>query len=348
MTDIRFEADEDELELLSPMAEFAPLRQRIQVRRDPLLGHTSVYNPALRDKAKMLFGDIDREGLARLVAESAERCIFCPGKLGATPKYPAALLPEGRLQLGEATLFPNLFALAKHHAVVVVSVAHFLELREFTPERIGDALRVMQHFMAAVTRQDADARFATLNANYLFPAGASLVHPHFQLLMGPRPYGHQAQLLAAWREHQAREGRAYAADLTATEQRLGQRYIAGQGGWHWLAAYAPLGNHEIQAMHASAADFTALPPAEVEALAEGLSRMLRLYEDLGYLSYNFALYSQRGHEAEGARLFLRLVTRQNPAPNYRSDDYFLQKLQQTELILLPPEELAIRARLLFA
>ncbi len=344
MAEIRFEAFEDALELLSPEG-LAPLRQRIQVRRDPLLGHTGVYNPALQDKARTLFGDIDREALIRLVAESAERCIFCPGRLEATPRYPAALFPEGRLKQGEAVLFPNLYALARHHAVVVVSEAHFLELREFTPQRIGDAMLLMQKFMETVSQQEPDTAYATLNANYLYPAGASLVHPHFQLLMGPRPYAHQARLLEAWREYREREGSAYAADLATTEQRLGERYIGEQGGWHWLAAWAPLGNHEIQAMHASAADFAVLPESEVEALAEGLSRMLRLYEDLGFLSFNFALYSQRGHEA--ARLFLRLVARQNPAPHYRSDDYFLQKLQQTELILLPPEELASRARRFF-
>jgi hypothetical protein len=348
MTAIRFEMEEDELELLTPMTGFQAERQRVQVRRDPLLGHTSVHNPALRDKARILFGDVDRDWLERLAAESAERCIFCPGRLEATPRYPPGLLAEGRLRVGEATLFPNLFPLARYHAVVAVSQAHFLELREFTPERVGNALLAMQRFMAAVAGQDPAAGFATLNANYLFPAGASLVHPHFQLLMGPRPYGHQAALIAAWRDYQAAHGRAYGVDLAASEARLGQRYIARHGGWHWLAAYAPLGNLELQAVHPEAADFAALPAEEVAALADGLSRLLGLYEALGYLSFNCSLYSQRGHAGAGARLFLRLVSRQNPAPGYRSDDYFLQKLLGSDVILMPPEDLARQARPAFA
>lgn len=348
MPEIRFEIHADELELLSPMTGYQPERQQVQVRKDPLLGHTSVYNPALRDKAKILFGDTDRDWLGLLAAESAERCIFCPGRIEATPKYPPSLLPEGRLRVGEATLFPNLFSLARHHAVVVVSSAHFLQLHEFTPERIGNALLAMQQFMAAASRQAEDAAYATLNANYLFPAGASLVHPHFQLLMGPHPYGHQASLLSAWRDYQARHGSAYAADLAATEHRLGQRYIGQHGGWHWLAAYAPLGNNEIQAVHDGAADCTQLPAGEIQALAHGISRALRLYAELGYLSFNFSLYSQRGPEQSGARLFLRLISRQNPAPGYRCDDYFLQKLLQSEVILLPPEDLARQAGRFFA
>lgn len=343
MTEIRFEMHEHELELLNPMLGFQPDRQRLQVRRDPLLGHTAVYNPALRDKAKTLFGEIDRVWLDGLVAESAERCIFCPGRQDRLPKYPPELVPDGRIQVGEAVLFPNLFSLAKYHAVVAVSQAHFLELGQFTLGRLGDALLAMQQFMAAVARQDEASRYATLNANYLFPAGASIIHPHFQLLMGPQPYGHHGQLLAAWKEHRHRAGGAYGDDLVATEDRLGERFIASRGGWHWLAAYAPLGHLEIQACHESAQAFTQLDDAGVAALAEGLSAMLGLYEALGYLSFNFSLYSQHGGGTEGARLFLRLVARQNPAPGYRCDDYFLQKLLQSDVILMPPEDLARQA-----
>jgi galactose-1-phosphate uridylyltransferase len=346
MSEIRFEVHEETLELLNPTTGFQPERQRVQVRKDPLLGHTSVYNPALRDKAGILFGDIDREWLGRLVAQSAERCIFCPERIMTMPKYPRSLLAEGRLRMGEATLFPNLFSLAKHHAVVVVSEAHYLELHEFTLERIGNALLAMQQFMQAAYRLDGEAGYATLTANYLFPAGASMVHPHFHLLIGSRPYAHQAALLAAWRDYQAGQGSLYGADLVTSELRLGERYIGQRGGWHWLAAYAPLGNNEIQALHDRAGDFTELPTEEIRALADGLSRLLRVYEGLGYLSFNFALYSQP-RAATGARLFLRLVTRQNPAPGYRCDDYFLQKLLQTELILLPPEDLAQQARPFF-
>jgi hypothetical protein len=41
------------------------------------------------------------------------------------------------------------------------------------------------------------------------------------------------------------------------------------------------------------------------------------------------------------------VNRQNLYPNYRNDDYFLQKLLQTELILTLPEDLAAEARKYF-
>jgi hypothetical protein len=41
------------------------------------------------------------------------------------------------------------------------------------------------------------------------------------------------------------------------------------------------------------------------------------------------------------------VNRQNFYPNYRNDDYFLQKLLGTDLILNLPEDLAREAKKLF-
>jgi hypothetical protein len=69
-----------------------------------------------------------------------------------------------------------------------------------------------------------------------------------------------------------------------------------------------------------------------------------MIEHRGNLSFNFSLYSARGGETIGARCMFKIVTRQNLYPNYRNDDYFLQKLLQSELIFTLPEDLAKDAR----
>ena len=51
-----------------------------------------------------------------------------------------------------------------------------------------------------------------------------------------------------------------------------------------------------------------------------------------------------GDEEPFFPVFVRVITRQNVYPNYRCDDYFLQKLLGEELILTPPEELAENLR----
>lgn len=345
MTRIHFQSRRDQLLIMNPLAGFEAWEQTVEIRRDPLLGHTAIYNPALRDKAKIFLGEVDRDLVAKAAEETAESCVFCPHSIHKTARYPEALMENGRIEIGEAVLFPNLFALGAYHAVVTVSRQHFLALHEFSPERLFNALQAMHRFAEAVSRHDSNARYLTLNANYLFPAGASLVHPHFQLLMTAEPYAHHAWLLEACRRFRAAEGVAYHEELASTERQLGERYIARRGEWHWLSAYAPLGTNEVLALHEGQGDFLRLKENDLADLAEGLSRVLRLYGDLGHLSFNFSLYSLRDAGSDdGFNCLLRCITRQNPYENYRCDDFFLQKLLQTELILNLPESLARRAQ----
>jgi UDPglucose--hexose-1-phosphate uridylyltransferase len=343
--EIQFERFEDEFQVLNPLKGFAREVQRVEVRIDPLLGHCSVYNPLLRGKVKMFVGDVDRELVESLAKESARTCFFCPERIDRVARFPEDLIPEGVIRVGETALFPNLFSLGRHHAVAALSRAHFLELREFTPELLADAFRALQRLLLAIEAKDPDAVHATVNANYLFPAGASLMHPHFQLLATAVPYTHQAHLLAACRHYLAGHGRPYHTDLIAAERALGSRYIARTEGWDWIAAYAPTGSNEIVGVHEANGDLAQLADHDLQALARGLSATLRLYESLGHLSFNFSLYSRREEgEPDGFHCLIRCITRQNPYPNYRTDDFFLQRGLQSEIMLRLPEDLAAAAR----
>ena len=83
---------------------------------------------------------------------------------------------------------------------------------------------------------------------------------------------------------------------------------------------------------------------DLRDLSDGIARVLALYEELGHLSFNFTLYSARGGETVGFRSVFKIVNRQNLYPNYRNDDYFLQKMLATDLVLNLPEELAGMAK----
>jgi UDPglucose--hexose-1-phosphate uridylyltransferase len=348
MAGIQFEHFEDSLELLNPLKGFAQERQRIEVYRDPLLGHTSIYNPAVEEGLKVFLNDVDRDMIARLATEGAGHCVFCPERVAGVARFPDALIPGGVVRVGEAVAFPNLIAMGGHHSVAIVSRAHFLELHQLSPELIGNAWLALRDVAEAVTRQDPRAAYLTVHGNYLFPAGASLMHPHFQMLIGSEPYTHHARLAEACRAYLQREGRSYHQDLVEHERNEGTRYIAATGRWHWLAAFSPLGSNEIIAVHETEGDLLRMDPRELADLALGLSSTLRFYDDLGHLSFNYTLYARREPEqADGFQCLLRVMTRQNPAPGYRCDDFYLQKGLQTELMLHRPEMLAAKARPFF-
>jgi len=346
MSKIRFETSETELTLLNPFRDFAEEVHTVKVRKDPLLGDISVYNSRLKDKVKFFFGDCDSGLVEKLIEDSAKNCIFCGDMIGkSTPRYPSNLVPEGRIRTGEAVLFPNLFPIGKHHSVIRLSRAHFLKLSEFTPAIIENGFKAAQRFVNFVYAHDPSALFVAVNANYLFPAGATLVHPHLQMLVTPTAYSYHERLirmsLSYYREHRSE----YYLDLIEEEKRRGERYVAQSGEWHWLTAFSPMGNNEVIAIHEGKSDFRLLSESDLLTLSAGISRVLSFYGNLGHLSFNFSLFSSQDASCQmGFRCLLKIISRQNLYPNYRNDDYFLQKLLHSELIINLPEELALELK----
>jgi galactose-1-phosphate uridylyltransferase len=342
VANITFERIQSEVRFHNPLRDFAEDLHPLEIRKDPLLGDVSIHNPYLKDKAKAFFGECDQGLVKQLVEESGKNCFFCGERVEqATPKFTSDFIAEGRLRVGEAVLFPNLFSLGTYHPVVCLCKAHFLRLSEFHPGVLADGLTVAQEFLKIVYHRDPSAAFAVVTANYLFPAGASLVHPHLQMLITPVPYSYHGRLIEAGNSYFREHGSSYFTDLI-DQEREGPRHVARRGRWNWLASFSPLGNNEVMAIHDSVPDYGLLSEMDVKDLAHGISRVLSFYETLGHLSFNYAAYSVKNHLAgEDLRCIFKIITRQNLYPNYRNDDYFLQKLLQSELIITPPEELAV-------
>ena len=346
---MRFESIESHFEILNPAKDFAGEIHTVVVRKDPLLGDTSVYNPFLKDKSRLFFSESDPEVVRKLVEDSGISCFFCgESVLNNTPRYPSDLLANGRIRSGEAILFPNLFSIGKYHAVVSLSEAHFLKLSEYTPAVLANGLASTQEFVNAVYQKDSSVPFALLCANYLFPAGASLVHPHMQMLVTPVAYSYHKRLIEACRNYYKENSSAYHIDLIAEERKIGLRYITQRGRWHWLMAFSPMGNNEVMAIHEQEGDFGRLTQEDLRDLGYGISKVLFFFESLGHLSFNYTLFSlKKSPEEEGLRCLLKIINRQNLYQNYRNDDYFLQKLLHSELIINLPEEMAPKIRVLF-
>lgn len=343
MAKINFERHLQKQEFLNVLKGYDKESFEVEVRCDPLLGNTSIYNKLLKGKAKVLFGSSDEGLIDEMIRGSEKNCILCDGKIESnTPKYPEELSASGRIHQGEAILFPNLFPIAKYHAVISVSKAHFLRLGEFSPELISDAFTAAWIFANSVYKNDHLPLYITLNANYLFPAGASFVHPHLQLLITTIPYSYQKRLSDACRSYYKENNSNYHNDLIDEEKRIDERYISQKGNWHWIAPFAPSGSNEIIAVHEGQGDFGALSATDIMDVSSGISEALSFYEKMGFLSFNFTLFSVRNSPDEkGFNCLVKMMTRQNLYQNYRNDDYYLQKILHSELMISLPEELAL-------
>ncbi len=334
--------DERDLEARVPdlAAGGAWAQVRLRWRRDPLTGASARILTGVKLQPPT------RPDLAELTAKPA----FCPFDSEhlekATVPFPAELTTEGRIRVGQAVVVPNIMAYATHSAVGIYDPGrHFLDLDELTPALVGDALAAMVRHAQAVRRADPAAAWSSINANYLPPSGASLVHPHLQSAHDSCGLTAQRLLVersGAWQE---RRGPYWAA--LVDQEASGPRWVGHTGRVAWLTPFAPTGFHEVWGVVGGAADVTELTEADTQALGQGLAQVLAAYKAWNLASFNFAVIGGGPQAREhGHQVVLKVVSRSNPEPMYRSDATYFERLYGEALIDVSPEEIAegVRAR----
>ena len=305
------------------------IRTPVEVRLDPLTGHSSRIVP---ERGLMPVSDFDLEAFA---AKAEARCPFCAERISElTPMLPAAIDPAGRIVSGEAVLFPNLHAYSSHSCVSVYSPRrHYLPLGDLTDRLLADNLAVQVSYARAVIAADPESCWASINANHMLPSGSSLFHPHLQGVVDAAPTTFQ-RLLA---EVPAARFHGY----LEAERRAGERYLGDTGAVQWLVSFAPLAPAELRAFVLGVASPAQLEGELVAELAHGLALALGAFGQMGFESFNLAIYGAPPGTA-GYPLNLRLAARSNLRPFYRSDSTFLERLHWEGAVDLAPEDVAER------
>jgi UDPglucose--hexose-1-phosphate uridylyltransferase len=346
MGGITFERWSQRARFHSPLKGGQLDEQEIEIRVDPIIGHQSIFNPALEEKSSILFHPTDMDYLRQLATKSEPNCFLCNDRWStSTPRYSEKLFPLGRLKMGEVVAFPNLFPLAAHHAVIMLGARHFRTLDDFPPSLLRDAFECSREFIRRCMENDPEVEYFTINANYLLPSGSSVMHPHFQILGSPRPFTHHKLLLEKSARYFAENGSCYWEDLVDTERANGERWIGEMENSRWFSAFSPIGVNEVNAVWPDKTSFLEWDSGDIEGFSQGLSRVLHAYHDLGFSTFNFSCFGgPASRNTPAFRCFFRLINRQNVAQDYRADDYYLQKLLQNEIMIQRPERLAAIVR----
>jgi UDPglucose--hexose-1-phosphate uridylyltransferase len=148
-----------------------------QLRHDPLSGR-DVIVAAARAARPTTFAVAD--DLAGDGTESAGACPFCPGQESRTPPEVARVgggAPDG--PGWEVRAFPNLYPIVDAHEVVVLSPDHrsFADLDDDQATHVVRVLRDRVH-----AHLSAGHVYGVAIINHLKGAGASIAHPHAQVL----------------------------------------------------------------------------------------------------------------------------------------------------------------------
>ncbi|MEM2991617.1 MAG: hypothetical protein QXQ02_10625, partial [Halobacteria archaeon] len=275
-------------------------------------------------------------------------CYFCPDRIQTqTPMFAEEIAPEGRISVGESTVFPNLNPFAQYHAVATITQKHYLRLEDFTEKQIRDTIIASLEYIKRVNKFDGKAKFSTLNWNYLPPSGASIVHPHVQITVDPQPTYFLDSLLKASSRYYRKHKENFWHCLLTKEKEINERYIASIGSTDWLASFVPLGNNEVSIIFKDIASIVELTPNLIQDFAIGLKKVLQAYSNFGLESFNLSFYSAPVNDTKAYCLNAKLISRPRLNYYYTNDAGFMERLHSEVVVESSPEAIAMEMKQFF-
>jgi UDPglucose--hexose-1-phosphate uridylyltransferase len=230
-----------------------------EVRRNPVSGKLTIIAPGRAGRPSDFKGDGARGP-----------CPFCPGNEGLTPPEVDAVRAAGTGpdEPGwRVRAVPNKYpALAGMHEVIVHSPDHEADLEDLGVDGLAEVLEVWRRRIGAVL--DAGAAAAALVVNRGKDAGASLAHPHAQLLGTPVVPPLLLDELAEFERYRNRYGACVLCDELAG---AGPRLVVGGEVAAWVPAASRFPGEVWLAPGAHEADFRATATGPV---ARALRRVL--------------------------------------------------------------------------
>jgi UDPglucose--hexose-1-phosphate uridylyltransferase len=241
-------------------------------------------------------------------------CPFCAGHESRTPPEVAAVRRPGTSPDGpgwRVRVVPNKFPaltrgraprLKAHglfesmngvgvHELVIETPDHRQEFPDLDPGHAVDVLRTCRERIALI-ETEAPTAYVQLFKNRGRDAGASLSHPHVQIVAIPIVPKRVEEEIAAAEAFLARTGECLFCRLIEDETAAGERLIFRNGAFLAAAPFAsryPFEMHIHPRLHSSR--FSRIPDEELAALAETLRTVLvRLREAVDDPPYNILLH----------------------------------------------------------
>jgi len=348
MNHIKFEKKIQEAKLLNPLSNFQVEVQPIEYRKDPLTGKWCRINLKRVERVKQnVVRGVDT--LLEVVERTRKNCFFCPENLEKkTPRFPSNLVPEGRLKVGSACLFPNLYPFGEYHAIGIFSGAHYLKLNQFSPRLIRDCIKACIEYIKQVSSKHKEVRYCSINCNYLFPAGSSIVHPHVQVLADRKPTYQLDELVRESRSYYQKYGSNYWSDLVGVEKEDGSRFIGTTGNVAWLVSFAPRGRNDVLGGSSRISTIPRMDDKQVEEISTGISKVLNGYYEMRVQSFNMTFYSGSvDQDLDYFSLAVRMMSRPDPQDFYTNDAGFMERFHDEIIIESKPEEVAEKLRKYF-
>ena len=273
--------------LLDPNNGMARKNIPNEIRRDPLTGRTARICHFRELKW-------EKPDIEKLITGTESWCPFCPGKvLKVTPCFPAEIVPEGRMTLGDKILFPNIAPYDRLGAVATLGSRHYAPMVEIEPQQIADGFRLaMKYFRHLHSMKHPESVYHLVSWNYMPASGSSIIHPHLQVFASSFAPNRLREELQAARTYMDTKGTNYWDDLVKIEKEKGERYLGSIGRATWLSVFAPLGSvGDVTAVVDNVKSTLELTDEDLHDLATGLTKLMTAYDRMGIYNFNMSFFA---------------------------------------------------------
>jgi len=273
-------------------------------------------------------------------------CPFCPDVIEkVTPKFPVALIDEGRFSEADAVLIPNIMPYDEYSGVCVLVKQHVVPLSELISSIIKNGLLLCAKYIEVV-RSKADNPqdlYGTIYWNFMPPSGGSLIHPHLQVSVTKRPGNLHRLYLEKTRAYYNQTGKHAFNDLINAEKKDGQRFVGNLSKVNCLTNFASLGlMSDVLFVFDGIKDLFQDGINELGYFATLISRVLRFYDEWNLFSFNMAVFSGNQKD-DGFTSFAILSPRMWIDPKYGvSDVSALRFLYDEPFSIVYPEDIALK------
>lgn len=274
-----------------------------ELRRGPTSDRWVIVAP---ERAKRP-SDFEKRG-TELAEQDPTHCPFCRGNEAMTPpeiyragdqqdwsirvvpnKFPALAGYDGLGREAVDGVFDRMNGVGTHE-VVIESPEHTIELQDLPEEQVK---RIVDTYIVRLRAlmQDPWFRYVLLFKNHGKEAGASLLHPHSQIIATPIVPQEVRSSLNIAKAYYERKERCLYCDVMLSELRNGRRIVEQVDGYVVWAPYDSRFPFELVIYPVSHShDFATLSEEQRWGLARTLIRTLkRLKALLGNIPYNFVL-----------------------------------------------------------
>jgi UDPglucose--hexose-1-phosphate uridylyltransferase len=278
-----------------------------ELRKDPITGRWVIIST---DRARR-----PSDFLREKVVPKGGFCPFCPGQEDRTPREIMAYRPNGN---GPNTpgwtvrVVPNKFPalgiegdLARRgegmfdkmngigaHEVIIESPEHNQNLATLPDKRVEDVLWAFRDRILDL-KKDKRFRYILIFKNHGEAAGASLEHPHCQLIALPIVPSYVREEMDGAKSYYSQKERCIYCDVIRQEIQSSIRVIDDSADFLTIAPYAPRFPFEtwiLPKQHESA--FENSPSGHYEGLARALKNVLgRLNQALEGPAYNLVIHT---------------------------------------------------------